>query len=419
MEMAGGPWAHGTGILRGLSGLILALGASAAPAQEVNLTGRILEKAMRKPVPGAMVRLAGDPSVSFLTGPDGRFRLIRVPNGAKPPRLSPAPEAAAESRDALGRAPLTGFAAWARKFALPGNPYATSSGPSDPQAAAKASAPPGSGAAAVEISRTGLLSRTVEAAETIQELGDIALDYPARKVGVGTPPPYGSFHVFDGTRATLDAEWEHWMGTYRTRNNLGPTPITWTFVEDPVDPGMTMRTCCRVQWGDEDLVTKRKFRDFQAHVEFNLVSAPRTGTAAGPANSGVYLQSLYEIQIKDDYGVSPLGNHDAGAILNEFAAPENLGKPRGQWQAYDITFRAARFKDGVRTEKARLTLHWNGKKVHTNRETANEHNVGVSSDPLTDGPHCFKLQSEGHDVRFRNVWIKELDIVATDTDFGY
>lgn len=116
-----------------------------------------------------------------------------------------------------------------------------------------------------------------------------------------------------------------------------------------------------------------------------------------------------------------LGNHDAGSILNEFAAPVNLNlnRDRGRWQAYDITFREARFKNGVRSEKARLTLYWNGKLVHRDKETANEHNVGVSSDPLTDDPRGLKLQSEGHDVRFRNVWIKPLDLAAPSTDLGY
>lgn len=391
-------------------GALWALAATAA-AQEVRLTGRVLEKVLNKPVPGAVVRLAGIPSVVDTTGPDGRFLLQRSSNAVLRPGPGTDVVLLSGSRDALGRLPNPAASPWLTTFAL-GNLHVTHIAPGMKLAAA---------AEAVEIACPGLASKTVVTAAPQQDLGDITLDYPARKIGVGAPPPYGSHHVFDGTRKTLDAEWEHWMGTYRTRNNLAPTPITWMFVEDPVDSGMTMRTCCRLQWGDEDMVTKRKYRDFQAHVEFNFLSAPRVGgTHPGPANSGVYLQSLYEVQIKDDYGKATLGNHDAGAILNEFAAPVNLGKPRGQWQAYDITFRAARFNaSGIRTERARLTMHWNGTKVHTNRETANEHAVGISSDPLSDGPKGFKLQSEGHDVRFRNVWIKELDLTTADTDFGY
>ena len=197
----------------------------------------------------------------------------------------------------------------------------------------------------MEVTCAGLVGKQVPANKDTADLGDIVLEYPPRQFDLGVKPVYGAIALFDGSRGLMDAEWEHWMGTYRKAHGLAPTPIVWRYVADPVDPGMTMRTCCRTQWGDEDLVTKRKFRDFQLHVEFNPVSAPRVGGAdPGPANSGIYLQSLYEIQIKDDFGQSVLGNHEAGGILNEVAAPVNLCRQRGNWQAYDITYRAARLR---------------------------------------------------------------------------
>ena len=39
----------------------------------------------------------------------------------------------------------------------------------------------------------------------------------------------------------------------------------------------------------------------------------------------------------------------------------------GKWNAYDITFRAARFVDGKLSEKALVTVYFNGKKVHVNQ----------------------------------------------------
>jgi hypothetical protein len=387
------------------------LGAAGASAQTgVSVRGRILERAALKPVPGAVVRLQGMAAVTDANGvfkiagnvsavrDPGPLREVPTHSGRRttlsenPSWLDPA-----SGRNAAGRVP--GEAPTRSLIASP---------------AAKASA-----SRILEAACPGLVTRRVDVPADSADLGDIVLEYPPRQFDVGAPPIYGAVTLFDGKRATLDAEWEHWMGTYRIKNGLGPTPIAWEFLPDPVDPGMTMRTCCSIQWGDADLVTRRRFKDFQLHVEFNLVSAPRTGAGAGPANSGVYLQSFYEIQIKDDYGLTPLGNHDAGGILNESAAPENLSRPRGQWQAYDITFRAARFKNGARSEKARLTLYWNGKLTHRDKETANEHAYGVSSDSLVDAPKGLKLQSEGHDVRFRNVWLKELDLVSPNTDIGY
>ncbi|MDB5104156.1 MAG: hypothetical protein JWP91_1845 [Fibrobacteres bacterium] len=411
------------------------LGAGPVAAQGTLIQGRVLERAALKPVPGASVRLTGRPGFTAVTDAKGVFKIaspasaVRVPGPLRefptlPGRRTFIPEGdggyrwfdPSGMRDASGRS-LSGhfvppLAAGLSPTPSPAPAYASARAPA---AGKTSSAVPGP----LEVACAGLVTRQVPVDADTVDLGDIVLEYPPRKFDIGVKPIYGAIPLFDGSRASMDSEWEHWMGTYRLKNALGPVPIVWEFLEDPVDSGMTMRTCCRIQWGDEDLVTKRKFRDFQLHVEFNPVSAPRTGAGAGPANSGVYLQSLYEIQIKDDLGLVPLGNHDAGGILNEFAAPENLCRPRGQWQAYDITFRAARFKNGARSEKARLTMYWNGKLVHKDKETANEHNTGVSSDSLVDEPKGLKLQSEGHDVRFRNVWIKELDLTAPNTDLGF
>ena len=36
---------------------------------------------------------------------------------------------------------------------------------------------------------------------------------------------------------------------------------------------------------------------------------------------------------------------------------------------------------------------------------------------ITDTPGGIKLQAEGHDVRYRNVWIQEMDLQEPHTDF--
>jgi hypothetical protein len=103
----------------------------------------------------------------------------------------------------------------------------------------------------------------------------------------------------------------------------------------------------------------------------------------------------------------------------------NPYKGAGKWNAYDITFRAARFKDGKRTEKAMVTMFFNGKKVHENQTITKVWggaNSGLdggndSGNGITDTPGGLKLQCEGHDVRFRNTWIKELTLDQPDTDF--
>ena len=78
-------------------------------------------------------------------------------------------------------------------------------------------------------------------------------------------------------------------------------------------------------------------------------------------NSGVYLQNRYEIQVFD----GDKTKHGMGAVINETESPYHAYNGVGKWNAYDIVFRAARFKDGKRVEKAMVTMYFNGKKVHT------------------------------------------------------
>jgi len=70
----------------------------------------------------------------------------------------------------------------------------------------------------------------------------------------------------------------------------------------------------------------------------------------------------YEIQILDGDSTK----HGIGAVINETESPYHAYNGRGNRNAYDIQFRAARFENGERTEKALVTLYFNGEKGHVN-----------------------------------------------------
>lgn len=233
------------------------------------------------------------------------------------------------------------------------------------------------------------------------------------QVGVGTKAPKGSEVFFDGTRQMLDQKWTYWEGP-RFASEL---PIKWEIVKDPVDKGSAVNSNDPAGkgglYGSADIVTKKKFRDFRAHVEFLI--------AKEGGNSGVYLQNRYEIQVLDGDSTK----HGMGAVINETPSPYQSYNGVGKWNAYDIVFRAARFKDGKRTSPAMVTLYFNGIKAHTN-QTINQVWGGPNSGldggndegkGITDAPGGLKLQAEGHEVLYRNVWIQELDLTEPDTDF--
>jgi hypothetical protein len=135
----------------------------------------------------------------------------------------------------------------------------------------------------------------------------------------------------------------------------------------------------------------------------------------------VYLQNRYEIQVLD----GDKTKHGMAAVINETNSPYDAYRGVGKWNAYDIVFRAARFKDGKLAEKAKVSMYFNGKKVHDNvtiQQVWGGANSGVDGGNdegkgITDTPQGLKLQAEGHDVRYRNIWIQELNLDKPDTDF--
>jgi hypothetical protein len=167
------------------------------------------------------------------------------------------------------------------------------------------------------------------------------------------------------------------------------------------------------KYGAADIVTKEKYRDFRLHVEFFIVKKG--------GNSGVYLQNRYEIQVLDGDTTS----HGMAAVINETPSPYYAYNGVGKWNSYDITFRAARFENGKRTEKAMVTMYFNGKKVHDNQTISQVWggpNSGIDGGNdggkgITDVPGGLKLQAEGHEVLYKNIWIKKLDLKTATTDF--
>ena len=233
------------------------------------------------------------------------------------------------------------------------------------------------------------------------------------QMDVGAEAPEGATVLFDGTREVLDENWTYWEGP----RFAAELPIKWQIVENPAGDGTVVSSkdpsAAGGLYGAADIVTKQKFRDFRLHVEF-LITEPS-------GNSGVYLQNRYEIQVLDGDSTK----HGMAAVINEKASAYWPYNGTGNWNAYDITFRAARFEDGQRTERAMLTLYFNGVKVHENvpiEKVWGGENSGIDGGNdqgrgITDTPGGLKLQAEGHDVRYRNIWIQELNLSEADTNF--
>ncbi|MEN8227372.1 MAG: DUF1080 domain-containing protein [Bacteroidota bacterium] len=233
------------------------------------------------------------------------------------------------------------------------------------------------------------------------------------EVGIGAKAPAGANILFDGSQESLDENWIYWEGPRFSAE----MPVKWEIVDDPVDNGTAMNSndpaAAGGLYGSADIVTKEAYRDFRLHLEFLI--------EVEGGNSGVYLQNRYEIQILD--GDSSM--HGLGAVINEIESPYYAYHGVGNWNSYDITFRAARFESGQRVEKALVTNYFNGTKVYSNigiNQVWGGANSGIDGGNddgkgITDTPGGLKLQAEGYPVLYRNIWIRELDLKEADTDF--
>ena len=237
--------------------------------------------------------------------------------------------------------------------------------------------------------------------------------YSQNSVGIGTKAPDGAELLFDGTAESLHENWIYWEGP----RFAGEMPVKWEIVKDPVNKGTVMSSddpaVVDHKYGSADIVTKKEYRDFRIHVEFLIEQEG--------GNSGVYLQNRYEIQILDNDS----SQHGMAAVINEIDSPYYAYNGTGKWNSYDMVFRAARFKDGKRSEKALVSNYFNGIKVYSNigiNQVWGGANSGIDGGNdggkgITDSPGGIKLQAEGYSVLYRNIWIKELDLTEPDTDF--
>lgn len=163
--------------------------------------------------------------------------------------------------------------------------------------------------------------------------------------------------------------------------------------------------------GKGNILTTQHFGpDFELHAEFNVpLHADRKGQPRG--NSGIFLVGRYEIQILDSFENPQPAAASCGALYNQLGPSRNVCKPPGEWQTYDITFRAPRLDDNKMVKlPGKLSVVHNGVLVIDNGSFEKPTGYSHLTDIASTGP--IMLQENGSAVRFRNLKIKPLPPIA-------
>jgi hypothetical protein len=205
--------------------------------------------------------------------------------------------------------------------------------------------------------------------------------------GAPARPPADAIVLFDGKDL---AQW---------RTDKDGSPAQWKVVDGAME----------VVKGTGYIRTDRGFGDVQLHVEW-MAPAPGVGEGQARGNSGIFFMGQYEVQVLDSYQNKTYPDGQAAALYGQHPPLVNATRPPGQWNVYDIVFRAPRFDAGGKVVRpARVTVFHNGVLVqdgvtlsgptaHKARPPYKAHEAKL---PL-------KLQDHGDPVRFRNIWVREL-----------
>lgn len=161
--------------------------------------------------------------------------------------------------------------------------------------------------------------------------------------------------------------------------------------------------------GTGDIQTKQSFGDVQLHLEWRAPKLPADKVNQDRANSGVFLQDLYEVQILDNFENPTYVNGMVGSIYKQFPPLVNATWPAETWNTYDIIYVAPRFAaDGSLTSPARLTVLLNGVLVQNNSALKGGTTYIGTPSYRAHAEMPLRLQDHGHLVRYRNIWVRKL-----------
>ncbi len=196
-------------------------------------------------------------------------------------------------------------------------------------------------------------------------------------------PPSDALILFDGKNLNL----------WRAEGPDSTKPAGWK-VHDNI---MT------VDKKAKGIMTRQRFQDYQMHLEFRIPENI-AGSDQGRGNSGIFLACIsdsgsdvgYELQILDNYNNTTYVNGQVGSIYKQGVPLVNPSRKPGEWQNYEIVWKAPRFKaDGTLNSPGEVTVFLNGVLVQNNYHLIGGTEYIGFPHYIKHGPAPIKLQAHG------------------------
>lgn len=222
--------------------------------------------------------------------------------------------------------------------------------------------------------------------------------------------PGGRWHVHDGLRPQ--------PVVVTPGNAAGRAPSDARVLFDGISTDAWKGGAWRIE-GDALVVagrggieTKEHFGDCQLHLEWRAPEVDPDAPAAGQGrgNSGVFFFGIYEVQILDCYENRTYPDGMTGALYGQQPPMVNACRAPGEWQTYDILFRAPRFSAGGELESpALVTVLHNGVALHHGEAMIGATRHREVASYRAHGPRGpISLQEHGNPLAFRNIWVRDL-----------
>jgi hypothetical protein len=242
--------------------------------------------------------------------------------------------------------------------------------------------------------------------QSLPVLAAIALSVGATTVTVGEEPDEKWLTLFGGR---LLSDWQEDHAGWSTARDVKLDPENDEHLKTVPGDGIL------VSDGDAVILyTRVEAQDVELKCEFLIPKG---------SNSGVKLNGLYEIQIRDTHDMKELTGDMCGGVyprakqgpprykhIDEGIAPsENAAKPAGEWQTLQLTFYSPRFDAaGNKTVDARFEhVVLNGKEIHKLVEL--HHPTGAAWNMMPEVPRGpLMLQGDHGPVAFRDIQIRPL-----------